>query len=187
MKGIELKTGRLLLRTVKPSDAEGIFAYRSLPEIYKYQGRHENVGRTRRIITLTAAVKPNTPKTWYQLAMLEKESGRLIGDIGIHFTDQENRQAEIAYTVAPEYQGRGYATEAAQCVLGYLFGKLKKHRVTATADPRNKGSIKIMKRIGMRKEAYFRKSFWTGKAWTDDVAYAVLKEEWLRGKAARAR
>ena len=34
----------------------------------------------------------------------------------------------------------------------------------------------------MSKEAYFRKSFWTGKAWTDDVAYAVLKEEWLRGK-----
>ena len=181
MKGIELKTERLILRTVRPADAGGIFAYRSLPEVCKYQGRHENVRKTRRIITLTNAVKPNTPMTWHQLAVLEKKSGRLVGDIGIHFKDKENQQAELAYTLAPQYQGRGYATEAALRVLAYLFGKLKKHRVAATADPRNKGSVNVMKRIGMRKEGYFKKSFWTGKEWTDDVAYAVLREEREQG------
>ncbi|MEI7530117.1 MAG: GNAT family protein, partial [Elusimicrobiota bacterium] len=96
-----------------------------------------------------------------------------------------NRQAELGYTLAPEHQGKGYATEAVVRVVEYLF-KLKKHRITATADPRNTPSIKLMERLGMRKEGHFKKSFWTGKAWADDVAYALLREEW-RGAVSAAR
>ncbi|MCX5784273.1 MAG: GNAT family protein [Elusimicrobia bacterium] len=178
MKGIELKTGRLLLRTVRPSDAEVIFGYRSRPEVSKYQGSMKSLRHTRRLIELTAGLKPDTPLTWYQLAVLEKESGRLIGDMAIHFKDKENQQAELGYTLAPEYQGKGYATEAVACVIDYLFLELHKHRITASVDPRNKKSVKLLERIGMRKEGCFNKSFWTGKIWADDAVYAVLKEEW---------
>lgn len=182
MKELILETERLLLRTVRPSDAEAIYRYRRLPEVCAYQGRHATMAKTRRLIALTLAAKPNTPLTWHQLAVTEKPGGRLIGDVGIHFTDPENRQAELAYTLAPQHQGRGYATEAARRLLDYLFGRLQKHRVTASADPRNKASIRVMKRLGMRPEAHFKKSYWTGKAWTDDVLYAVLRKEWARGR-----
>ena len=185
MKSVKLETERLLLRTVRDEDVRAIYAYRSRADVGKYQTRYRRLAEARRLIKRVRGIELNTPDTWHQLAVLEKSGGALIGDLGMHFTGRENRQAEIAYTIAPGYQGKGYATEAVLCMMGFLFGKLRKHRLVATADPRNKSSVKLMERAGMRKEAYFRKSFWTGKAWTDDVVYAMLREEWT-GKA-RAR
>lgn len=182
MKSVQLETERLLLRTVKDADARAIYAYRSRADVGKYQTRYRRLADARRLIGRVRGVAFNTPNSWHQLAVIEKEGGGLIGDLGMHFTGRENRQAEIAYTIAPGCQGKGYATEAVLCMMGFLFGKLRKHRLVATADPRNINSIKLMERVGMRKEAYFKKSFWTGKVWTDDVAYAMLREEWP-GKA----
>jgi RimJ/RimL family protein N-acetyltransferase len=176
MKGVEITTERLLLRTVRPGDAAAYYGYRSLPKVRRYQGCPKSLSEARRLMAACSALKPNTPRTWYQFAVIEKSGGAFMGDIAVHFTD--GRQAELGYTLAPKFQGRGYATEAAAAVLGWLFGALKLHRVAASADPRNKASIVVMKRLGMRKEGYFKKSFWTGKEWSDDVIYAVLKEDW---------
>lgn len=171
----------MVLRTVRAGDAPAIYAYRSRADVGKYQTRYRRLADARRLIKLVRGIALNTPDTWHQLAVIEKSGGGLIGDLGMHFTGKENRQAEIAYTFAPGSQGKGYATEAVLAMMGFLFGKLRKHRLVATADPRNKGSIRLMERVGMRKEAYFRKSYWTGKEWTDDVHYALLKEEWAAG------
>ena len=187
MKSIQLETERLLLRSVREEDVPAIYAYRSRADVGKYQTRYRRLADARRLIKRVRAIALNTPNTWHQLAVIEKRGGGLIGDLGMHFTGKENRQAEIAYTIAPAYQGKGYATEAVLRMMGFLFGKLRKHRLVATADPRNKSSIKLMERVGMRREAYFRKSFWTGKEWTDDVLYALLKEEWPVIKAKKER
>ena len=56
---------------------------------------------------------------------------------------------------------------------------MKKHRITASVDPRNTKSIALLERINMRKEAYFKKSFWFNNEWADDIVYAILKEEWI--------
>ncbi len=167
----------MVLRTVREEDVPAIYAYRSRADVGKYQTRYRRLADARRLIKRVREIALNTPNSWHQLAVLEKGGG-LIGDLGMHFTGKENRQAEIAYTIAPAYQGKGYATEAVLGMMGFMFGKLRKHRLIATADPRNKSSLKVMERVGMRREGYFKKSFWAGKAWTDDVLYALLKEEW---------
>jgi RimJ/RimL family protein N-acetyltransferase len=116
--------------------------------------------------------------TWIQLCVFIKENDKLIGDIGVHFIDE--LQAEIGYTVSSEFQGKGYATEAVKEVINYLFKNLKKHRITASVDPRNLKSIELLDRIGMRKEAYFKKSVWFNHEWADDVVYAILEEEYRK-------
>lgn len=183
MKGVEIKTERLLLRTMRPQDAAAYYACRSLPAVRRYQGCPASLAEARRRMKTCAALKPNTPRTWYQFAIIEKADGAYAGDIAVHFTD--GRQAELAYTVAPKFQRRGYATEAAGAVLAWLFGKLRLHRVSCSADPRNKASLGVMRRLGMRKEAHFKKSFWTGKEWTDDVVCAVLRETGKRSPVGR--
>ena len=67
--------------------------------------------------------------TWFQLVICIKNSGIMIGDIGIHFLN-DGFQVEIGYTVCPEYQKNGYALEAVHSVLNYIFTKLDKHRMT---------------------------------------------------------
>ncbi len=175
---MELRTNRLLLRPICQEDAKAMFKYRSDAETNQYQGwipeTEEDVidfiGRT--------SIKENIPETWFQLVIVQKTSDELIGDIGIHFLGEENLQVEIGYTVAKHWQGKGFATEAVSAVLHYLFERLKKYRVTASLDPDNIPSIKLLERLGFRKEAHFKKSIWLNDEWVDDLVYALLKEEW---------
>ena len=124
------------------------------------------------------AQTPNIPDTWYQLGIVKKDTNELIGDIGIHFIGYENNQVEIGYTLDPEYQRKGYATEVVKSLIDYLFFTLKKHRVSASLDPVNVKSIALLERVGMRKEALFKKSLWIKGQWEDDLIYGILEEEW---------
>jgi len=181
---INISTERLALRAIRISDAESIFKYRSNPQIYKFQGlKPQTVEEVKEFISEKVAKIPNIPDTWYQLGILLKETDELVGDIGIHFIDSDNLQAEIGFTLSLEYQCKGYATEAIIAVIDYLFNNLKKHRIIASVDPRNIKSIALLERIQMRKEAHFKKSFWFDNEWEDDVIYAILKEEWINQKA----
>lgn len=172
-----IETDRLLLRTLDMKDKEPFFKYRSMPEVYKYQSwRPEDIEEIEEFIKKNISVCPNTKNTWMQLAVCLKE-GRLIGDIGIHFLE-DDYQIEIGYTLSPEYQGNGYATEAVKAVINYVFSKLKKHRITASVDPDNIKSIKLLEKIGFRKEAHFIKSFRIDNRWYDDCIYAILADEW---------
>lgn len=172
-----METQRLLIRTLEMKDKEAFFQYRSRPEVYEYQSwRPREIGEIESFLTKNRAVRLNARNQWLQLAVCLKD-GTLIGDIGIHFLDDE-AQVELGYTIAPEFQNRGYAREAVKGITGHLFSELGKHRVTASVDPDNLKSIKVLERIGFRKEAHFIKSFRSGDRWLDDCIYAFLAEEW---------
>ena len=102
---------------------------------------------------------------------------QVIGDLGIHFLDEENKQAEIGFTLDKNFQGKGYATEAVKEIINYLFNKLNKHRIIGSVDPHNSNSIRLLERLGFRKEAHFKESLFINGEWVDDVIYAVLKSE----------
>jgi RimJ/RimL family protein N-acetyltransferase len=172
-----ITTDRLLLRKLEINDRDEFFTYRSLPEIYEYQSfMPKNISEVDDFINRIPS-NPNIPNTWFQLAIVNKNEDMLIGDIGIHFLE-DNAQIEIGYTLAPSYQGQGYAIEALKAVINYLFYDLKKHRITASVDPNNRKSIRLLEKLGMRKEGHFIKSYRMGDMWLDDCIYAILKEEW---------
>ena len=88
-------------------------------------------------------------------------------------------QAELGCTLHKDYQKKGYATEALKCNgrLSYLE-RSNKHRVIASVDPRNTASIQLIERLGFRKEAHFKESYYLRGDWVDDIIYAQLKTEW---------
>ena len=87
-------------------------------------------------------------------------------------------QVEIGFTLGPDHQGYGYATEAVQGVLEYLFVSHKIHRVFASVDPRNEPSISLLERVGMRREAHFQQSMWLKGEWVDEVVFGIFESEW---------
>ena len=173
---INIKTDRLLIRILEMKDKEDFFEYRSMPEIHQYQSwRPKQISEIEEFIDKNVTVYPNTENKWLQLAVCLNE-GQMIGDIGIHF--MEDKQIEIGYTLSPKYQGNGYASEAVKAVINYVFSEWKKHRITASVDPDNIQSIKLLERIGFRSEAHFIKSFRIDDQWYDDCIYALLEDEW---------
>ena len=171
-----LETKRLLIKPLSSLDAELLFTYRSDPEIARYQSWKPT--------SLTEAaefIRKNTERfnqtgTWFQLGIYPKENSRLIGDLGLHFCD--DLQVEIGYTIAGPFQHNGYAKEAVGGVVNYLFGQLKKHRITASVDPENIASLTLLERFAFRKEAHFVQSIFSDGQWRDDLIYAVLAAEW---------
>jgi len=171
-----IQTGRLLIRTLDRDDAAAFFSYRSLPEVTRYQSwKPAGFREIVEFLIKNETVRPGQTGSWLQLAIC-LEDGRLIGDIGMHFL--ENDQMEIGYTLSPAHQGAGYASEAVRAVLDYAFSGLCMHRVTAWVDPGNGKSVNLLLRLGFRKEGYFIKSYFTNDGWRDECVYAMLEEEW---------
>ena len=95
-------------------------------------------------------------------------------------TDPENKQVEIGYTLDRNFRGNGYATEALSVIIDYLFNTLNKHRITASVDPTNAASIKLIERLGFRKEAHFIEGLFFQGKWVDNLVYAMLAREWKK-------
>lgn len=174
---MNIETDRLQLRPININDKQAMWSYRSDAEANKYQGWIPKTLADVEEFIGKLAPTFNQSQTWFQLAVIEKETGLLIGDIGIHFMGNENLQVELGYTIAKEKQGFGFATEALKSVIYFLFQTLKKHRITASADPRNIPSIKVLEKLGFRKEAHFIESYYQDGKWLDDALYALLAKE----------
>ena len=181
----EILTERQSLRDLEVSDGPRVFAYHKHPDISRFQSwGTESVDVVQSYIRGLSAIEPGTPGPWYQVGIFLRAGGKLIGDCGFRVLESDPEQAEIGITLAPEFQGQGYATEALEAILDYLLVTLEKHRVFGSVDPRNVPSMKLLQRIGMRQEAHFVKSLWFKGEWVDDVIFAILASEW-RASARR--
>lgn len=173
-----LQTQRLRLRTISEKDKAAIFSYRSDKIANQFQGWiPKNLLEVEEFIQKTAK-EENLPHTWFQLVIIVEELDKVIGDIGIHFMDDENKQVEIGCTLDKNFQKKGYASEALKRLIEYLFNDLGKHRITTSIDPHNLPSIKLMQRLGFRKEAHFIESLYLNGTWVDDMVFALLAREW---------
>ena len=121
---------------------------------------------------------PDTAGTWFQLIILDLASSDVIGDLALHFREDDHRQVEIGINVAPAQQGRGYAAEAIHCVLGYLFGQLGKHRVVAITDAANDAAARLFLRVGFRQEAHFVEHVWFKGSYGSEYLFALLGRDW---------
>ncbi len=174
----QFSTERLFLTPLVPGDALELFGYRSDPEVCRYQSWvPESLADARRFIEALQPIAFDTPGTWFQFGIRLRDRRVLIGDLGVRFPADAPWQSEIGFTLAPSHWGFGLATEAVNGMLDYLFVSIRKHKVFASVDPENISSIKLLKRVGMRQEAHFRKSLWFKGGWADDVVFAILDSE----------
>lgn len=179
MTNLETNTARLFLRPIQKNDAEPVFNYRSDSIANTYQGWiPRTIDEVSDFIANRVSSTIDSKETWFQFVIIKNENGELIGDIGLHFFDSENKQVEIGCTIDKKHQKLGFANEAMSEILRLLFKDLNKHRIVASIDPRNECSIKLVKKLGMRLEAHFKESILLNGEWVDDLIYAILQKEW---------
>ena len=110
VESLVLRSPRLVLRRLRSDDAGPIAAYRSLPEVARFQSWESfGLADAARLIAAQGLIEPDRPGTWLQLALALADSGTVVGDCGIHFRADDPRQVELGITLAPAHQGRGLA------------------------------------------------------------------------------
>ena len=134
-----------------PRDLAAFQSYRRDPEVGRYQGWSalDDAGAAAFIAGMAAAAI-GVPGEWFQVAVADKSTGVLVGDIGIGFDEERAGIAEIGFSMAPAVQRRGLGTEAVQAALALLFDAGKVDVVEGITDARNMPSIRLLERVGMR-------------------------------------
>ena len=180
---ISIQSQRLVLRRFTERDLPTFVGYRSCPEVALYQSwGNYTINDARTFLKEMNEIHPAMPGKWFQFAVERKEKGQHIGDCALMIEAGDPEQARIGYTVAPQYQSQGFATEAVGRLLGYVFGTLGKHRVIATLDVLNRSSVRVVEKLGMRREGHFIESAFFKGRWCDEYMHAILRREWKMGR-----
>ena len=173
-----LLTERLSIEPLTMADLDDFVAYRQDPEIARFQSWDSTYSKEQGmdlIESQTDALVP-APGQWLQLAIHEKSSGKLVGDLALHAIQGSSMEFEIGFTIARKNQSQGFATEAAARLLTFLFSEIGATKVIAQPDSRNTASRKLLRTLGFDLD---ESSSWVEKFKGEEVKveYFVLTNQ----------
>ncbi len=95
--------------------------------------------------------------------------------------------AYLGYWMDVDHQGKGLVTEAIEAVLAFAFGPAGLHRIQAAIMPRNEKSLRVIEKLGFRREGYAERYLQIAGRWEDHILFARTREEHLGETIASAR
>jgi RimJ/RimL family protein N-acetyltransferase len=148
----EILTSRLRLRRWSLDDVGPLSEVFAKPPVWEFPfGRGFSAEETE--VFLAHRIAEQATGGWAESAVELRESGRLIGYIGLaepHFLPEVMPAVEIGWRLDPLVWGRGLATEGARAALDRGFSSPELDEVVSIYQPANVASERVMKRLGMR-------------------------------------
>lgn len=187
---MQLTTDRLILREFVEDDWSAVLAYqRDLRYTHWIDRSPQEV---KQFVQMFISQQFAQPRTKFQFAVVLKDNQRLIGNCGIRLAvprlhwslaarmseSVDACEADIGYELAPDYWGRGYATEAARAIVAFGFTELHLHRISAWCIADNTGSVHVLEKVGLWLEGRLRENEYFKDRWWDTLLYAVLENDW---------
>ena len=170
----ELHTDRLVIRRFRPEDVEAFTAYRSDPDVARYQSWETFTrAQAETFVTEIASLHPGMPGEWFQFAVADAVSDALLGDTALCVDADDPSRAELGFTFAAAHQGKGYASEGVRATIDYAFDRLGVDVVVGVTDARNTGSIALLERIGMTHVSITHVEF--KDDWCDEHTYELRR------------
>lgn len=167
------------MRPLSMADLEPYSVMHGLPEVVRYVPWEPRDPAEARKTLERKIANAGAEKAAY--AVIRNSDNAFLGELNLTVFDVENRNAEIGFLFHPEFHGHGYATEAARELLRIAFVERDLHRLIGRCDARNDPSARLMRRLGMRQEAHFRRNEFIKGEWTDELVFALLAEQWAAG------
>jgi [ribosomal protein S5]-alanine N-acetyltransferase len=175
----ELETERLLLREVLASDTDDFLRYRQQGSYWRHVPiEPPTLESMAALVNGWIQNQDRKPRTAYNLAVIDKRSGQLVGDAGLFVRSIGSRQGEIGWGVISSHAGQGLGTEIGQALLRLAFDTLSLHRVFAQCRIENQASRRIMAKLGMREEGVLRESVFARGEWWSSAQSSILSSEW---------
>lgn len=177
-----LETDRLLLRKLKSSDVEAIYAYGSDPTVSEFVTwpTHQSIEDTQQFLDIILSLYESNQAVFWGIEL--KEEKRLIGTINYVSWQQNHHVGEIGYVLAQPHWHKGYMTEAAEQVIQFGFEQMELERIQAKCDVENSGSERVMQKAGMSFEGTLRKLLYIKGKQRDVKMYAITKSDFLNTK-----
>ena len=173
MKGMELRTERLVIREFRLDDEPAAHHYGSDEEVTRYLTWGPNSPTdTTAYLKRVAREAAREPRTSFTLAVATLDD-ELIGAANLTITDAKST-GELGYVLARDQWGHGYATEVARRLIVFGFDELGLRRITATCHPDNFASARVLEKAGMRIERTIRDHLRVRGGWRDSRVFAIV-------------
>lgn len=178
---------RIDLRPLRRSDAPSLCKYARNREVSRWTYvphpyRPEHAEQFLKMVSVWKRKKLAT-----HFGIVWRETGEVIGVVGLFDIDLRNRRTEIGYWLGARFRGKGIASEAVSLAVNYCFETLNLHRVFAHVFIGNTASERLLLRLGFQWEGMERESRLRRGRWMDATLYAVLKSEFRMPRWSGAR
>jgi len=172
-----MESERLLFRKFEKNDAEALFKIRSNDLVMKYMDTliHKSKGDSSALISsILTDFKNRIGINW---AIVDKSNHQLVGSFSFWRLIKTHCRAEIGYSMHPDYWGQGIMNETFKTLIEFGFNNLQLHSLEANVNPQNDQSIKLLERVGFKKEAHFRENFLHNGHFIDSLIYCLLETD----------
>jgi RimJ/RimL family protein N-acetyltransferase len=186
-----LETDRLVLRQFTAADLDNLVELDSDPDVMRYiTGGRPTPREEVRDEVLPAFLAYYERFAGYGFwAAVEKATGQFLGWFHLRPPEGANPdEPELGYRLLRSAWGKGYATEGSRALIRKAFTELGARRVYAETMAVNRGSWRVMEKVGMRLVRTFRQP-WLDRIEGDehgDVEYALTRAEWHQQEAEAA-
>jgi [ribosomal protein S5]-alanine N-acetyltransferase len=174
-----LQTKRLLLREIILEDAPAVFAFRSDPEVQRYNGGAlTHLDQASELIAqLAAGYRQQTMLEWG--VTLQGGDDTVLGLFGYANWSQLHRRAEIGYCLRRDYWRQGIGCEALRTIMAFGFHAMDLNRIHACPWSENAASVRLLEKLGFQREGLLRDEYLKDGAFHDETLYALLRREYL--------
>ena len=169
----EISTPRLRLRALRSDDSRAVHAYAFDPDVARFMPwrSHSTEGFAQGLVNVM------TQPGFLNWAVTIPPADLAIGMIFLHSYSRQHHKAELAFSLAKSQWGRGLATEAANAVLRFAFDVLGLNRIEALCMPGNAASIRVIERLGMKREGTMRRVHHRYDGFHDMELFAMLSSD----------
>lgn len=172
-----LTTARLILRELTANDASDVLVFRSDPEVQRYNSEPlRELSQSHALIEeIRGVYASGTGIIW---AVVLAHTGRVVGISGFSSWDRYHRRADIGYDLARDWWGHGLATEALDAILAFGSSEMSLHRIEAQTIADNHASVRLLDRLGFRREGTRRSySLEEDGTFHDGAIYGLVLDE----------
>jgi RimJ/RimL family protein N-acetyltransferase len=174
-----LFTERLVLRYPKSEDASIIFSVVGSPEFPEQLPLKEMDSLDKIEAWLKRLIELWDDDRVYSWIMEERVSKQLLGQVTLSKIEGNHKWA-LAFWTHPTYWGKGYATEGAKRILKFGFGELGVKTIWAAAGTWNKGSNRVLEKLGMSYIGDNPKGYYSRNEPIPTHEYEISCEDWNR-------
>ena len=172
-----MKTERLYLKGVKPSDIAHIYEGLSHPDVIKYYGvSYSTIEETEEQMTWYSNLVASRTGIWWSIR--EKQSDIFVGAGGFNEWSHVHNKAEVGFWLLPNFWGLGYMKEAMTEILNYGFNEMNLNRVEGFVESSNASCKKAIEKLGFHLEGTMRDTEMKAGKYINVDVYRMLKREW---------
>ena len=172
-----IETSRLQLRCLSPDDTASIFAVRSDYEVTKYNSGAAYTEHKQAAELIRKSVAGFISKSCLYWAILFKESGEVIGQMGFNNWDEDNFSAEVGFDLRRDCWGKGIMKEALSSILYFGITDMSLNRIGAQVSTYNDQCVHLLTRIGFSYEGTMRDQYYEDGKFHDLKLFAILKRD----------